>query len=39
MRFELSDEEQADAAAPRLTEDEAYERMKSTFDAEDVQED
>ncbi len=39
VRFELSDEEQADAAAPRLTEDEAYERMKSTFDAEEVQED
>ena len=39
VRFELSDEEQADAAAPRLTEDEVYEHMKSTFDAEEVQED
>jgi hypothetical protein len=39
VRFELSEEEQADAAAPRLTEDEAYERFKSTFDAEEVQED
>ncbi len=39
VRFELSQEEQAAAAAPRLTEDEVVERFKSTFDAEDVQED
>jgi DNA polymerase-3 subunit gamma/tau len=39
VRIELSDDEQAEAAAPRLTEDEVYERMKSTFDAEEVQED
>jgi DNA polymerase III subunit gamma/tau len=38
VRFELSEEEQADAAAPRLTEDEVIERFKSTFDAEDVEE-
>jgi DNA polymerase-3 subunit gamma/tau len=37
VRIELSDEEQADAAAPRLTEDEVIERLKSTFDAEDVE--
>jgi DNA polymerase-3 subunit gamma/tau len=39
VRFELSDEEQAAAAAPTLTEDELIERFKSTFDAQDVQED
>ena len=39
VRIELSDDEQAAAAAPRLTEDEVYERMKSTFDAEEVHED
>jgi DNA polymerase III gamma/tau subunit len=38
VRFELSEEEQADAAAPRLTEDQVIERFKSTFDAEDVEE-
>jgi DNA polymerase III subunit gamma/tau len=38
VRFELSEEEQADAAAPRLTENEVIERFKSTFDAEDVEE-
>jgi len=37
VRFELSEDEQAAAAAPRLTEDEVIERMKSTFDAEDVE--
>jgi hypothetical protein len=37
VRFELSDEEQAAAAAPTLTEDELIERFKSTFDAEDVE--
>ena len=38
VRIELSDEEQAEAAEPRLTEDEVIERFKSTFDAEDVEE-
>ena len=37
VRFELSEEEQAAADAPRLTEDEVIERFKSTFDAEDVE--
>jgi hypothetical protein len=36
VRIELSDEEQAAAAAPRLTEDQLVERFKSEFDAEDV---
>jgi DNA polymerase-3 subunit gamma/tau len=36
VRVELSDDEQAAAAAPQLTEDEVIERFKSTFDAEDV---
>ena len=39
VRFELSDEEQAAVTSPTLTEDELYERFKSTFDAEDVRED
>jgi DNA polymerase-3 subunit gamma/tau len=37
VRIELSDEEQAAAVAPRLTEDEVFERFKSTFNAEDVE--
>ena len=37
VRIELSEDEQAAVAAPRLTEDEVIERFKSTFDAEDVE--
>jgi DNA polymerase-3 subunit gamma/tau len=37
VRIELSEDEQAAAAAPRLTEDEVVERFKSTFDAEDME--
>jgi DNA polymerase-3 subunit gamma/tau len=35
VRFELTDEEQPGAEAPRLTEEELIERFKSTFDAEE----
>ena len=37
VRIELSDDEQAAAAAPRLTEDQVFERFKTEFNAEDVE--
>jgi DNA polymerase-3 subunit gamma/tau len=37
VRIELSEDEQAATVAPRLTDDEVFERFKTTFNAEDVE--